>query len=361
MNKKSLSYLRKGFKLESPLITIGNISTTYIKKETGEILASQLPAYPILNNDVQELYLKNVKKLMSGQINVNVFNLDFNEAADDNKTLFLEIARNSDNFTENCNTLLSNIIAHYNYNTDIVVNIIQFVLNKEEVNYYYMACSISKIKNTSRDFICDLIEGEFSTSYQMNPVIAITTPTDGFIYPSIDEEVPDIDHIINYTSSKNNLNTEFVSEVITAIPILSVQQERDLFLNVIQDIFNGQISCTKLNSIYTKIKEREDFGSTITIDRLKHIIIEQDNSIEEKVNTVFEEKVPLGYEFTIVNIIPDFKNKSLLLNNEQLDIKMNPECLENLEYIIEDNKTYLKVRIKDTLKSYGMDLMAEHE
>ena len=67
MLKKDLNYLKKGFKLESPLITISNISTTYIKKETGDILVSQLPAYSILNNDVQELYLKN-KNLSKWQV-----------------------------------------------------------------------------------------------------------------------------------------------------------------------------------------------------------------------------------------------------------------------------------------------------
>ena len=143
MNKKDLSYLRKGFKLESPLITISNISTTYIKKETGEILASQLPAYPILNNDIQELYLKNIKKLMSGKINVNVFNLDFNEASDEQQNLFLDMARNADTFEDNCNTLIGQIIEHYNYKTDIVVNIVRFSLNTEENIYNF-----KKMKST---------------------------------------------------------------------------------------------------------------------------------------------------------------------------------------------------------------------
>lgn len=360
MNKKDLSYLRKGFKLESPLITISNISTTYIKKETGEILASQLPAYPILNNDIQELYLKNIKKLMSGKINVNVFNLDFNEASDEQQNLFLDMARNADTFEDNCNTLIGQIIEHYNYKTDIVVNIVRFSLNTEENIYNFIGCSINKIKSTSRDFICDLIEGDFNTSYQMNPVIAITTPTDGFIYPSIEEEQPDVGHIINYTSSKNNLNTEFVSEVLFAIPILSVQQERDLFLNIMQEIFDGKISCNKLNSIYTQIKDREDFGDKITTNQLKTILLTETTN-EELINNVFEEKVPNGYEFTIVNIIPDFKIKSVSMNNDQLDIKINPEFLDDLEYVIEDNSTYLKVKIKDTLKSYGLDLIAENE
>ena len=360
MNKKDLSYLRKGFKLESPLITVSNISTTYIKKETGEILVSQLPAYPILNNDIQELYLKNIKKLMSGQINVNVFNLDFNDASEEQQNLFLNIARDSENFEDYCNTLIGQIVEHYNYKTDIVVNIVRFALNTEENIYNFMGCSINKIKSTSRDFICDLIEGDFSTSYQMNPVVAITTPTDGFIYPSIEEQLPDVGHVLNYTSSKNNLNSEFVSEVLFAIPILSVQQERDLFLNILQEIFDGKISCGKLNSIYTQIKDREDFGDKINTDRLKSILLSEIDD-EEKVNSVFEEKIPLGYEFTIINIIPDFKVKSIALNNEQLDMKINPECLEDLEYVIEDNSTYLKVKIKDTLKSYGLDLIAEHE
>lgn len=361
MNKQDLSYLRKGFKLDSPLVTISNISTTYIKKETGEVLVSQLPAYAILNNDVQELYLKNVKKLMSGKINVNVFNLDFNEESQDRQELLFNLVRNENDFEDNCNELLGHIVAHYNFNTDIVVNIVRFSLNLEENTYNFMACSISKIKNTQREFICDLRDGDFSTQYPMNPVIAITTPTDGFVFPSMEEQQPDVDHVINYTASKNNLNTEFVSEVIKAVPILSVQQERDLFLATMQEIFDGHIEYTKLNNIYTKIKDREDFGDKINVDRIENILNEESENMEEKIAQVLEEKVPLGYEFTIANIVPDFTYKSFLLNNDQMDLKIQPECLDDIECVTENNQLYLKVKLKENLKSYGLDLTANND
>lgn len=355
MNKQDLLYLKKGFKLESPLITIDNIATVYMKKETGDVIASQLPVYQILNQDVQELYLKNVKKLMSGKILTNVFDLSFKDEAEDIQENLTHIFRGED-FDDNCNILISRIASSYNFDTDVVINITRFTLNEEENTYNFMACTINKIKGQKREFVCDLNRQEFETSYEQNPMINITSPCDGFIYPSIEEKTPNVSNILYYSSKKNYMNEEFIDSVMGAIPVLTSGEERALFEEILREVFGDSIPKNTLNNIFERLNTFKESSLLISSRSLKTILKDISPEKADTYDEVFEEKINGTYDFTVDNLIPDFKSKSLCVLNKDLDLNIAPETLPDIEFVEENGMRYIRLPIKETLILNGFNL-----
>lgn len=355
MNKKDLLYLKKGFKLESPLITINNISTVYMKKETCDVIVSQLPLYPVLNQDVQELYLKNVKKLMSGKLLSNIFELSFKEESEEIISNLENLFRGN-NFEENCNILISRIAQNYNFDTDIVINITSFTLNEEVNQYNFMACTINKIKGQKREFVCDLTRQEFETSYEQNPMINITSPCDGFIFPSIEEKTPNTSNIIYYSSKKNDMNEDFIDGVMGAISVLTAGEERALFEEILREVHGDSIPKDTLEEIYQRLNTFKESSLLISSRSLNSLLKNISPEKEEKYNETFANKIDGVYDFTVDSLIPDFKSKSLSIINKDVDINILPDNLSDLEFVEENGRHYLRIPIKETLILNGFNL-----
>ena len=77
MNKSDLAGIRKEFKLENELLKVGQIYSVYLKKDNQAIIHSQLEYFDRMDNEKQELYLKNFKKILSGALDTRLFELDF--------------------------------------------------------------------------------------------------------------------------------------------------------------------------------------------------------------------------------------------------------------------------------------------
>lgn len=356
MNKKDLAYLKKGFKLESPLITIDNLVTVYMKKETGDIIVSQQPTYPVLNQDIQELYLKNVKKLMSGKLLSNIFDLNFKDDSEEIVNNLTNIYRGED-FENNCNVLIGRIAESYNFDTDVVINITRFTLNEEENTYNFMACTVNKIKSQKREFICDLTTQEFDTFYEQNPMINITSPCDGFIFPSIEEKVPNVSNILYYSSKKNSINDDFVDVVMGALSVLTASEEKELFDEILRDIFGESIPKNTLQNIYERLNTFKESSCLISTRSLKSLLISIIPDKENDINDTFTNRFDGSYDFTVDNLIPDFSSKSLCVLNKDLDLVITPSNLEELDFMEEDGMRYLKIPIKETLILNGFNLV----
>ncbi|HCL4479986.1 TPA: DUF4317 family protein [Clostridium botulinum] len=101
MNKKELSGIRKVLKVDNDYkLRVGDIYNLYGKKDSKEIIFADKRAFGNLEEEEQELFLTNFKKMITGAIGTKLFELEF-EAGDEGKTqqrLLCDILNKEDDF-----------------------------------------------------------------------------------------------------------------------------------------------------------------------------------------------------------------------------------------------------------------------
>lgn len=67
MNKKDIANIRKQFKMNNDLLRITDMFNVYVMKESSDIFHYQSQPFGMLDQDQQELFLHNFKKLLAGR------------------------------------------------------------------------------------------------------------------------------------------------------------------------------------------------------------------------------------------------------------------------------------------------------
>ena len=83
MNKKDIANIRKQFKLNNDLMKIREIFNVYVKKESGEIYHHISQPFEMLEQEAQELFLPNFKKVLTGHLDTKLFELKFRHEVED--------------------------------------------------------------------------------------------------------------------------------------------------------------------------------------------------------------------------------------------------------------------------------------
>src|SRR5688572_22516711 len=89
MNSKDIANIRKQFKLNNNLMQIREILNVYVQKESGEIYHSVISPFEMLDQESQELFLINFKKVLTGQLDAKLFELKFKRDVEDSTQIIL--------------------------------------------------------------------------------------------------------------------------------------------------------------------------------------------------------------------------------------------------------------------------------
>lgn len=89
MNKKDIANIRKQFKLNNDLLKIQEIFNVYVQKESGEIYHHVTQPFQLLDQETQELFLANFKKVLTGSLDAKLFELKFIRDVEDSTQTFL--------------------------------------------------------------------------------------------------------------------------------------------------------------------------------------------------------------------------------------------------------------------------------
>ena len=79
LNKKDIANIRKEFKLDNYRMNIREIFNVYVKKESGEIYHHISQPFQMLEQEAQELFLTNFKKVLTGNLDTSYSNLNLSK------------------------------------------------------------------------------------------------------------------------------------------------------------------------------------------------------------------------------------------------------------------------------------------
>ena len=127
MNKKDVALIRKQFKIDNDLLKISDIFNVYIMKESSEIYHHQSQPFEMLDQDQQELFMNNFKKLLAGQLDEKLFELKFQRNAENNSQLILHqglLSNDVEGWKEQMLQIVGKMLLIRQYEMDIVVTFI---------------------------------------------------------------------------------------------------------------------------------------------------------------------------------------------------------------------------------------------
>lgn len=379
MNKKDIGEIRKQFKLDNMDLSIFEIHSSYIKGESGEILHSLSENFDRMEEEKQELYFGNFKKLLSGQLGSKLYELDFNGSSEEcgQKLLYNTLKHPSSK-----RALIERIAENVKYNTDYIITLIYAKylkpVKKNDVSddidevlntsysFDFIMCTINELTPPKRCLRFDFEEKEILPNSILDLTINLSSPLDGFMFPAFNDNSADVNRVIYSTKKANCPNLEFVEKVLDSQIEMTADEEKQKFGNLIKTAIGETVNVDTIHNIYEEINKRIEGveGSEIpALDKNEIKRILENCGVEEvdKLDKHFEEIVGRDkYGFKATSILPSYTTKSIKINNPIANIAISPKELNNVKQIIRNGKKCLVIELEDDLFIDGFKIEAKN-
>lgn len=390
MNKQDIAGIRKEFKMDNTMLKIKEIYSVYLKKDGLDTIFSEFNYFERMEDDKQDFYIKNFRKILSGSLDSKLFELDFENIPQDMESsegayrLLYETLNTSlkNEFTEGCNRVVARIAQNYKYDTDVVITFIKAQYFKgskkrseeaEEAKddntfaFEFMMCSVNKIEPQKKALKFDYEGRQFVPSSSLELVINLNAPLDGFMYPCFTSNASDVNRIMYYSSKLDTINSSFVMNVLECKIGKTAKEEKEDFNVVLKNAVGDKITPENIQTIYEKLSDKlndeNDEGETPVISRVnvKEAIIESGIEPKREIEEVYEETLgDKNYDFKLSNIVPNLNAKSIKIGSENLKIILNPKNLRSIKQVRNSsgNKCLL-IELNEEVEIEGLSLKTE--
>lgn len=382
MNKKDIANLRKQFKLDNELMEIHEIFNVYVQKESGDVYHHESQPFDLLDIESQDLFLVNFKKTLTGQLDSKLFELKFDRDVEDStqETLIDGLrAGDKDDFQDAMLEIVDKMYASTVYEFDTVVTFIYGEYRKPMKqrsaesgeggtdNVYankFILCSLNKTSQPKTNLVFDYIGKEFKASIDVNPVINLSTPLTGFLFPTFTDDSQDVNHILYRSGKPNQPDLRFIEDVLNCGEITTAAEDKDSFELIVSKVAGDKMNSDVVSNIYEElnniIQENEeneddeeapgldyhDVEKILTTSGVENVETEK---VKEAIKMVTENE---QHEFKTSNLLP----KAVKINTDVANLSLSPKDLKNMKYITFNGKRCLLIEIDEDVEIEGYQL-----
>lgn len=385
MNNKDIATIRRQFKLDHDLMQISDIFNVYILKESSDIYHQESQPFAMLDRDQQELYLSNFKKLLSGSLDEKLFELKFqSEAEEHSQSILYEglLAKHVEDWKEQMLRIVEKMLSDEQYSQDRVVTFIRGEYFKptksrsaeveeserdEVYSYRFVLCSINKTEQPQKTLMFDYVEKEFKSNVITDPIIKLTSPETGFLFPCFTNHAADVHHILYSTGKANEPDLHFIENVLNGERAMTAQEERDVFEEIVKEVTGDKLDTTTLANVYEKINRvihENDEEDTPKLDYkdVEHVLmvsgVEDVNT--EKVERAFQNIIDdRNYELKASSLIPKYTSKSIKINTKVASISVSPQDLKYVKQVNYKGKRCILIEVDEDAVIEGFTMNSE--
>jgi hypothetical protein len=384
MNKKDIANIRKQFKLDNHLMNIREIFNVYVKKESGEIYHHVSQPFQMLDQEAQELFLANFKKVLTGQLDAKLFELKFRrDVGDSTQTLLFEglQADSTEDWKEYMLEIVEKMFAHAAYEFDTVVTFIRGEYRKptrkrdpeseeggdDEVYINeFILCSLNKTDQPKKALLFDYIEKEFKSYHVVDPIINLESPLLGFLFPAFNDNSIDVNHILYCAGKANQPDASFIENVLNCEQIMTAQEDKDSFEQILKEVVGDVVDPRVISNVYEEIdkivqetdEKEESDAPTLNYWDIERILtvsgVENVNTakVEHAFKSVVDDE---KHEFKASSLVP----KSIKISTKVAEVTINPKDLKNVKYITYEGKRCLLLEVDEEVVVEGFRLETE--
>ncbi|SER19169.1 DUF4317 domain-containing protein [Piscibacillus halophilus] len=385
MNKKDIANIRKQFKLDNDLLNIREIFNVYIMKESSEIYHHQSLSFDLLEEEQKELFMNNFKKVLTGQLDEKLFELKFQRDVENSSQLILHqglLSQDTEEWTNYMLQLVEKMLKDHQYEMDIVVTFIrgEYRIPMKPRNdeaeeserdavysHPFILCSMNKTQDPKKELLFDYVEKEFKYNIVVDPVINLKAPVSGFLFPSMTDNASDVNHVLYSTGKANELDYHFIEDVLNAEEIMTAQEDKVVFEEVVKKVTGDQINTSTLSNVYEEInrvmEENEeedppklDYKDVETVLKSSGVKDVDQEKVESAFKTVIDDE---KYEFKASNIVPKYNKKSIKIKTKIADISVSPQDLKYVRQVQVNGKVCLMLEVEENTVIEGFEMIPE--
>ena len=385
MNKKDIAGIRKHFKLDHDLLRIFDILNVYVMKDSTEVYHYESQPFAMLERDQQELYMSNLKKLLSGSLDEKLFELKFQRDAEDNSQLILHQGLLADQLEEWIGQMLRIVAKMLNdtqFSQDTLVTFIRGEYYKptkkrneeaeeserdETYRHVFILCSINKTEQSQKSLMFDYTEREFKYNVVVDPIIKLNSPEAGFLFPCFTDNWMDVNHILYAAGKANEPDVRFIENVLNCEKTVTAEEERGIFEEIVKEVAGDQLDTSTLANVYEEIKRVIDENEDDDIPKLDYRDVERVLSVSgvedinaEKVEKAFHNVVDdRNYELKATNVIPKYTSKSIKIDTKVASISVKPQDLKYVKQVNYKGKRCILIEVDEDTIIEGFTMNSE--
>lgn len=395
MNNKDIADIRKRFKLDTDLLKIAEIYNVYIQGEATEIFHEDSRSFSLLDREQQELFLVNFKKVLGGKLDAKLFEVKFlpqeEGQADHTQRLLYEGLETKDaaEWQENMQRIALKMIEEKPFEKDMVITFIRgtyFKTTKREADETeidmrdevyttpFILGSMNQTELPKSSLVFDFAEKEFKSNILLDPVIKLTSPVGGFLFPGFTDNAADINHIVYSASKANKPDFQFIENVLNGDEIVTAEEDKAVFEEIVKAVIGEEVNSRTLAGLYDEINlmlevekeaEKEDVEvpvlDTVEVTRVLKASGVKDISAE-KVERAFQQVVEdKNYEMKASHVVPSYASKSIKINTKVAEIKISPQDLRYVKQVNYNGKRCILIEVEEDTMIEGFKLLEEEQ
>ncbi|MWV47115.1 DUF4317 family protein [Paenibacillus sp. HJL G12] len=389
MNKKEVAHIRKQFKLDNHLMNLYDILNVYIMKETNEIYHWERSPFELVDREKQELYMGNFKKLLLGELDHKLFELRFQEEAEDlkdpSRVLLHQALQTGDpeEWQDLMLLLVDKMMADTMYERDTVITFVRGQYyrptkarndeaeetgNDEVFGHPFILCSVNSTEKQRKALLFDYVEKEYKYNIIVDPIIKLNTPEQGFFYPSVTDNYSDVNRVLYCTGKSNDPNERFISDVLNAQRSVTAMEERGIFEDIVKEVAGEQLDSATIAHVYEEIHhvieshQDEEEPAKLDYTDVERVLTASgvDNVTKEAVERAFETIVDdKNYEMKASSVIPKFTSKSIKIDTKVATITISPQDLRYIKQVSFQGKRCIMIEVDEDAVIEGFTLTTE--
>ncbi|MGD6857941.1 DUF4317 domain-containing protein [Bacillus infantis] len=385
MNKKDIAQIRKQFKINNDLLKISDIFNVYIMKDSSDIFHYQSQPFEMLDQEQQELFLHNFKKMLAGQLDEKLFELKFQRDADNSSQLILHqglLSSDVEGWAEQMIKIVEKLLAVRQYEKDIVITFIRGEYYKptkrrndeaEEserdtvYSHPFILCSINNTQEPKKELLFDYVEKEFRYHFVMDPIINLNAPLSGFLFPCFTDNAADVNHVLYSAGKVHEPDHLFIEDVLNGEETMTAQDDKIVFEEIIKDVTGDQLSTSALSTVYEEINrmivenEEEEPPKLDSKDVERVLKMSGFEDVDsEKVESSYQKIIDDDkYEIKASSVLPKFTSKSIKISTKVANISISPPDLRYVKQIVVDGKRYLMIEVEEETVIEGFTMIPE--
>ncbi|KWX73560.1 DUF4317 domain-containing protein [Paenibacillus jilunlii] len=386
MNKKEVAHIRKQFKLDHDLMNIYDILNVYIMKETSEIYHWERLPFGLVDREKQELYMGNFKKLLTGELDHKLFELKFQEEAEEPARVMLHqglVTGDPEEWQDLMMMLVDKMLVDAKYEKDMVVTFVRGQYyrptkarneeaeesGKDEMFAHpFILCSVNSTEQQRKNLMFDYVEREFKYNIIVDPIIKLSSPEQGFFYPSVTDNYSDVNRILYCTGKSNYPDPQFIEQVLNAERSVTALEERSFFEEIVKELAGEQLDTGTLAQVYEEIQqvieggEGEEEPPKLDYKDVERVLAASgvENVTAEKVERAFETVIDdKYYEMKASSVIPKYTTKSIKIETKVATISVSPQDLRYVKQVNYQGKRCIMIEVDEEVVIEGFTLNTE--
>lgn len=385
MNKKDVADIRKQFKLNNDRMKIKDIFNVYVMKESSDIYHQENKPFQMLEQEQQELFLSNFKKVLTGQLDVKLFELKFQREAEDHTQLLLYDglqAGDVEDWNAQMLLIVEKMFKNAQHTEDMVATFIRCeyfkptkkkneeaeVSERDEVyTHQFILCSINKTIQQKKTLMFDYVERVFKYSVIVDPIINLASPVAGFLFPCFTDNSADVNRILYCAEKANQPDVDFIENVLNGEEIITAQEDKAIFEEIVKQVVGDQVDATTLSNVYEEINKIIDENEEEETPKLDYKDVERvlkvsgvEDVSTEKVETAFQKVIDdEKHEFKATSVVPNNKTKSIKIETKVANISISPQDLKYVKQVNYNGKRCILIEVDEDTVIEGFTLIPE--